>query len=48
MNVHGLASSNMTEREYVEKQSDSEMFAMFVISDGELIARNISKRRKIM
>ena len=36
MNVHTLASSNMTIREYVEKHSDSEMLVMFVTSDGVL------------
>jgi hypothetical protein len=38
----------MTEREYAEKQSDSEMLVMFVTPDDEGTARNISKWHKIM
>ena len=46
--MHRLASSNMTLREYVERQSDSEMLVIFVTSDGEGAATNISKWHKIM
>jgi hypothetical protein len=48
MKVHRLTSSSMAEREYVEKQSDNETLVMFVTSDGEDTARNISKWYKIM
>ena len=46
--MHRLVSSNMTEREYVEKQSGNEMLFMFVTSDGGGTARNISELHKVM
>jgi hypothetical protein len=39
--MYGLASSNMTVIDYVEKQSGGEMLVMFVTSYGEGTARNI-------
>jgi hypothetical protein len=46
MKVHRLTSSNMTVREYVEKQSDNEMLVMFLTSDVEGTARNRKKEKK--
>jgi len=39
---------NMTEGVYVEKHSESEMLIVFITSDGDGTARNISKWHKIM